>query len=339
MRELSIALLNLNGRAHLEQYLPSVVQNSGNHHVVVIDNGSTDNSLEFLKAEFPQVDLIEFQENHGFCGGYNRALELLESQYVVLLNTDVAVTPNWVEPLLNFINKNPEVKAIQPKILDDNKKTHFEYAGGAGGFLDSFGYPFCRGRVFETIEEDLGQYDEPMKIGWASGSCLLIERETYNNLGGLDERFFAHMEEIDLCWRIWNAGFQVAVVPESKVFHLGGGTLHKSSPTKTYLNFRNGLSLIVKNEVGYKLIWKLPFRLILDWVAIFKFSLQSGPKHGIAIMQAHIGFFKEFRTSCRMRPKVYTQKRPRLTGLLVVHYFILGKRRFSVLKNKIKLVN
>jgi len=339
MSDLSIALLNFNGKAHLQKYLPSVVQFSGEHKIIVIDNGSTDDSVEFLKSTYPQVELIQFDENHGFCGGYNRAMQMLNSEYVVLLNTDVEVTNNWVEPVLDYLKDNPEVKAAQPKILDAKKKTHFEYAGGSGGYLDSFGYPFCRGRIFETIEEDLGQYNNPVKVGWASGSCLFIERETYNQLGGLDERFFAHMEEIDLCWRIWNAGYEVAAIPDSKVFHLGGGTLHKSSPKKTYLNFRNGLSLLLKNEIGIKLFWKLPFRLLLDWAAVFKFSIQSGPKHGIAILKAHVGFFKEFFASCRMRTNSSNKNRPRMNGLLVVNYFILGKRKFSSLNEKVNQVN
>ena len=339
MSELSIALLNYNGKTHLQRYLPSVVQHSSSFPIVVIDNGSTDDSVDYLKSHYPQIRLIEFDENHGFCGGYNRAMQLLDSKYVVLINTDVEVTANWIDPILDYLKTHPEVKAAQPKVLDDKMKTHFEYAGGSGGFLDAFGYPFCRGRIFETIEEDTGQYDNITKVAWASGSCLFIERETYISLGGLDERFFAHMEEIDLCWRIWNSGNQVVVVPQSKVYHLGGGTLHKSSPRKTYLNFRNGLSLLVKNEEAGKLLWKLPFRLVLDWIACFKFSIQSGPQHGLAILRAHLDFFREFKRSCQMRPKQFNRNRPRFKGLLVVSYFIFGQHTFQALKKRVSEPN
>jgi len=339
MSKVTIALLNFNGKAHLSEYLPSVVQYSEGHAIVVIDNGSTDDSVAFVQNNYPEIKTIRFEENYGFCGGYNRALKIIDSEYVVLLNTDVRVTSNWISPVINYISANPEVKAAQPKILADSDKSCFEYAGGAGGFLDSFGYPFCRGRVFETLEQDKGQYDEPLKVSWASGSCLFIHRATFNEVGGLDERFFAHMEEIDLCWRLWNLGLEVVVVPASTVYHLGGGTLHKSNPRKTYLNFRNGLSLLVKNEVKSALIWKLPIRLILDWVAIGKFSLQSGPKHGLAIIKAHISFFKEFRTSWAMRPEIYIKQKPELKGLLVFFYFILKKSTFLQLKSLIKHIN
>jgi GT2 family glycosyltransferase len=339
MSKVTIALLNFNGKAHLSEYLPSVVEHSQEHSIVLIDNGSTDDSVDFVRNHYPEITLICFEENYGFCGGYNRALEIIDSEYVVLLNTDVRVTANWISPVMNYISANPQVKAAQPKILADANKSCFEYAGGAGGFLDSFGYPFCRGRVFETLEQDKGQYDKPLKVSWASGSCLFIHRATFNEVGGLDERFFAHMEEIDLCWRLWNLGLEVAVVPSSTVYHLGGGTLHKSNPRKTYLNFRNGLSLLVKNEVKSALIWKLPIRLILDWVAIAQFSVQSGPQHGLAIIKAHVSFFKEFRTSWSMRPEIFLKQKPELKGLLVYFYFILKKRTFLELKSRIKHIN
>mgnify|MGYP001119998537 CR=1 FL=1 len=339
MKELSIALLNYNGKAHLEKYLPSVIQFSENHPVIVIDNGSEDDSVEFLQNHYPQIGLIRFETNHGFCGGYNLALELLKSQYVVLLNTDVEVTAGWITPVLSYMQANPTVKAAQPKILSLTQKTHFEYAGGAGGFLDTMAYPFCRGRIFETMEEDRGQYDDISKVSWASGSCLFIHRQTYLDLGGLDEHFFAHMEEIDLCWRLWNAGHEVAAVPSSTVYHLGGGTLHKSSPYKTYLNFRNGLSLMLKNERAKHLLWKLPMRLLLDWSAILKFSLQSGPKHGIAILRAHLGFFRQFRHNYKQRPKQFNRQRPYFKGLLAINYFLLKKRVFKTYLKEIEGLN
>lgn len=337
MNELSVALLNFNGKAHLENYLPSVVQHSAPYRIIVIDNGSTDDSVAFVQKNYPEIELIRFETNHGFCGGYNLALQLIQSEYVVLLNTDVEVTAHWIAPVLNYLKNNPNVKAAQPKIMDLKQRDHFEYAGGAGGFLDTMGYPFCRGRIFETLETDHGQYDDPTEVSWASGSCLFIHRETYIELGGLDERFFAHMEEIDLCWRFWNAGYQCAVIPESKVFHLGGGTLHKSNANKTYLNFRNGLSLLLKNERLNQLIWKLPLRLILDWAAMLKFSLQSGPKHGWAIFRAHFDFFRESRKTFRLRSNKFSDQRPYFNGLLAINYFLLKKYTFDRYSSQLKM--
>lgn len=332
MKELSVAILNYNGRHHLEKYLPTVVEFSSPYEIILIDNGSDDQSVNYVKSNYPSVKLIHFEANLGFCGGYNKAMQLIDSEYVVLLNTDVRVTENWITPVLNYLKANPEIKAAQPKIMDDKNPEYFEYAGAAGGFLDSLGYPLCRGRIFETIEKDEGQYNDNIEVSWASGSCLFIDRSIYNALGGLDERYFAHMEEIDLCWRIWNSGHKVGYCSESKVFHLGGGTLSKSQPKKTYLNFRNGLSLLLKNEKRRNLSWKLPLRIVLDWAAILKFSTQSGPQHGLAIIHAHIDFMREFGNTLRLRSQPKGTNRPSFKGLITWRYFVLGKRRFSELK-------
>ncbi len=329
MSDLSVALLNYNGKHHLETYLPSVVQYSTPHQVILIDNGSTDDSIQYVKEHFPSVQIVQFDENYGFCGGYNKALKSIDSEYVVLLNTDVRVTENWIEPVLNYLKTHPSVKAVQPKILDDKNPHLFEYAGGAGGYLDALAYPFCRGRIFESIEEDKGQYDDNRLVSWASGSCLFVHTKTFNQIGGLDERFFAHMEEIDLCWRLWNVGHQVAYCGESHVYHLGGGTLNKSQPRKTYLNFRNGLSIILKNETKSNLLWKLPFRIVLDWAAMIKFSLQSGPSHGWAIIRAHWSFITHLGGSLKLRTKQTSKKRVFFKKLLTWQYFGLGKRKFS----------
>lgn len=333
MEKLSIVLLNFNGRNHLETFLPSVVEHSQPHAVYVVDNGSTDSSVSYVKETFPQVKLICFNENHGFCDGYNKALPLIQSEYVVLLNTDVEVTANWTAPLLEAVEKDKNVKAVQPKILDYKKKSHFEYAGAAGGFIDVMGYPFCRGRIFETLETDNNQYNNSVDIFWASGSCLFIHRQTYLDLGGLDSDFFAHMEEIDLCWRIWNSGSKVAFSPDSTVYHLGGGTLNKAKPKKTYLNFRNGLSLIIKNERTSELMWKLPFRILLDWTALLKFSLQSGPQHGLAILHAHwstlICLPKTWRK--RIRNRQQSANIPTYKGFIAWQYFVKGKKTFDKL--------
>lgn len=330
MNTLSIVLLNYNGKHHLSSFLPSVVSYSSSYEVVVVDNGSDDGSVDFVEQEFPSVKLIAFTENHGFCGGYNKAIPQIQSEYVVLLNTDVEVTERWIEPILNYLVQNPDVRAAQPKILDQKAKNRFEYAGASGGFIDTLGYPFCRGRIFQTLEVDHGQYQEPKEVFWASGSCLFIHRHTYTELGGLDEDFFAHMEEIDLCWRIWNRGFRVAVIPESTVFHIGGGTLDKSKPQKTYLNFRNGLSLLLKNEKRSSLFWKLPVRLLLDWVAIFKFSLESGFPHGFAILKAHLHFtISFFKTLNKRNAHSVNNEVPRFKGLITWAYFVKGRKKFS----------
>lgn len=330
MEKISIVLLNYNGRRHLETYLPSVVKHSRPYKIYLVDNGSTDDSLDFLRENFPKIEIISFEENHGFCGGYNRAIRMIESEYTVLLNTDVEVTANWIDPILQIFESDSDIRAIQPKILSHREKDRFEYAGAAGGFLDIMGYPFCRGRIFETLEKDEGQYDNARDIFWASGSCLFVHRATYLDLGGLDEDFFAHMEEIDLCWKIWNAGFRVHYCPQSIVYHLGGGTLDKSKPKKTYLNFRNGLSLILKNEKATALYWKLPLRLALDWVALIKFSLQSGPQHGLAILHAHLSTLLKLPETLRKRSRINRKNEniPYYKGFITWQYFVKGNQRF-----------
>lgn len=333
MKKLSVVLLNFNGKHHLEAFLPSVIQYSAPHEVVLVDNGSNDGSVEFIKETHPSITLITFQENHGFCGGYNKAIPLIDSEYVVLLNTDVEVTENWIDPVLAQLESDGQIKAAQPKILDYKAKDKFEYAGASGGFIDSLGYPFCRGRIFQTLENDSGQYDTETDIFWASGSCFFVDRATYLTLGGLDEDFFAHMEEIDLCWRIWNTKGRVVVAPKSKVYHVGGGTLDKTKPRKTYLNFRNGLSLLLKNEETKALIWKLPLRIVLDWVALAKFSLESGPKHGLAILRAHCHILLNFRYTLKKRKaSANNPEIPRFKGWVIWSYFISGKKTFKKLK-------
>ncbi len=332
MQTLSVVLLNFNGKEYLEKFLPNVIEYSHPYEVVVVDNGSTDESVEMVRSHFPSVRLIEFKQNHGFCGGYNEAIPLINSEYIVLLNTDVEVTHNWIDPVYTFLKENKEYKAAQPKILDQKNKSHFEYAGAAGGFIDHLGYPFCRGRIFQRIEEDHGQYDHSRDVFWASGSCLFIERETYLELGGLDKEFFAHMEEIDLCWRIWNKGNKVAAIPSSTVYHVGGGTLKRANPRKTYLNFRNGLSLLIKNESKRSLLWKIPIRIVLDWVAVAKFSLESGPQHGLAILRAHWYNTIHFNAVWKRRIKVNNIELPRYYRSIAWEYFVRRKKTFEKLR-------
>ena len=230
----AVVILNYNGEKLLPQFLPSVIENSGDARVVVVDNGSTDNSVQLIKNTFPQVELIEFKENFGFCGGYNKAISMMDADVVVLLNSDVEVTKNWLASPIQLLHTNPKIAAVQPKILSYQNKNQFEYAGAAGGFIDSLGYPFCRGRIFQSVESDEGQYNDQTQIFWATGACLIIKKDIYTKLGGLDENFFAHMEEIDLCWRINRSGLRVYHDGMSTVYHLGGGTLSAESPRKIY---------------------------------------------------------------------------------------------------------
>jgi len=293
MSQAAIVILNYNGKKYLDQFLPSVLSHSQGHEVIIADNASTDDSVAFLNENFPQVRIIQLTENHGFTGGYNRALAQLDHEYFCLLNSDVKVTEGWIDSLANYLNQNPSVAAVQPKILSYSNPEYFEYAGAGGGFIDSLGYPFCRGRLFHHTDKDEGQYNDSREVFWASGACMLIRREVYNELGGLEEEFFAHMEEIDLCWRIQNAGLKVAYVGESTVYHVGGGTLSHSNPRKTYLNFRNGLTLLYKNLPANKSWYIIPTRLILDGIAALKFLIiDKSLENFKAVYRAHRDYFK-----------------------------------------------
>ena len=249
MKKISIVILNWNGEEMLRAFLPSVlVCSSGRDvEVCVADNGSTDASCAMLEEEFPIVRLIRLDENYGFAEGYNRALSQIDAEYVILLNSDVEVTPDWLQPLTEFMDNHPEVAACQPKIMSYKKRDTFEYAGAAGGFIDKLGYPFCRGRIFDVVEKDEGQYDTPLPVFWATGAALMIRLDVYKQVGGLDGRFFAHMEEIDLCWRLRSRGYGIYCIPQSEVYHVGGATLKKENPRKTFLNFRNNLLMLYKN--------------------------------------------------------------------------------------------
>ncbi|MEQ8425970.1 MAG: glycosyltransferase family 2 protein, partial [Cyclobacteriaceae bacterium] len=278
MSNVAVVILNYNGEKLLKQFLPSVIQYSGTARIIVADNNSTDRSIEVLQNDFKQVEVIPIPSNLGFCGGYNFALKKIEADFFVLLNSDVEVTPNWLTPMLQLFTDDNSVGAIQPKLLSYHDQEKFEYAGAAGGFIDTFGYPFCRGRMFNVLETDTGQYNDNVQIFWATGACMAIRAKLFHSLGGFDERFFAHMEEIDLCWRLHRAGHKVMYCGDSKVFHVGGATLDKSNPKKTYYNFRNGLMMIIKNLSLSDLVFKLPIRIILDWVAAFTFLLSGKGK-------------------------------------------------------------
>ncbi|PJJ59907.1 glycosyltransferase family 2 protein [Hymenobacter chitinivorans] len=338
--DVAVVILNWNGQQFLRQFLPAVLACSDGARIIVADNASTDDSVAVLRNEFAQVEIIQNPENLGFCDGYNRALQQVEAKYYLLLNSDVEVTPGWLRPLRELLETRPEVAACQPKIRQYSpeaaQRELFEYAGAGGGYLDGLGYPFCRGRLFDTLEKDLGQYDDPRPVAWATGACMMVRAAAWQQLGGLEPAFFAHMEEIDLCWRLWNAGQQVWYHGGSTVFHVGGGTLHKSNPRKTYLNFRNGLALVYKNVAEPELIRVIGARLVLDWVAALRFLLQGNTADGKAILRAHRDFFNQRRywqQKRRQHPqKLLTRHRPGVyQGSLVWAYFGKGIRAFSQL--------
>ena len=277
MMKVSVVILNWNGCDMLRTFLPSVVRcsKSGQVEVCVADNGSTDASVEMLREEFPCVRIIVLDQNHGFADGYNLALQQVEAEYVVLLNSDVEVTEHWLEPMISYLDAHPEVAACQPKIRSQRQKEYFEYAGAAGGFIDKYGYPFCRGRVMEVVEKDEGQYDTILPVFWATGAALFIRLADYREAGGLDGRFFAHMEEIDLCWRLRSRGRKIVCIPQSTVYHVGGATLKKENPRKTFLNFRNNLVMLYKNLPDEELNKVMRIRACLDYVAAFTFLLKG----------------------------------------------------------------
>ncbi|MEO8759865.1 MAG: glycosyltransferase family 2 protein, partial [Bacteroidia bacterium] len=262
--KIAVVILNFNGKKLLQKFLPSVIDNSKLATIYVADNASTDDSISFLKTDFPQVKIIELIQNYGFAKGYNEALKRVDADYFILVNSDVEVTPNWIEPIINLMETDKAIAAAQPKIVSYNTKDEFEYAGACGGFIDKYGYPFCRGRIFDTIEKDTNQYNNPIEIFWATGACMFVRAQVFNELKGFDGFYFAHMEEIDLCWRIKNTGHKIMVVPGSVVYHVGGGTLNKLSPQKTFLNFRNSLLSLTKNNTSGNLFFKILVRLNLD---------------------------------------------------------------------------
>lgn len=293
MIKLAVVILNWNGVGFLEKFLPSVVEHtkSENSKVIVADNNSSDNSLEFVKANFPNVGIIQLDENYGYAGGYNKALAQIECEYYVLLNSDVEVTPGWELPIVSYFDANPDVAAAMPKILSHKNKSEFEYAGAVGGFIDKFGFPFCRGRILYKIEEDQGQYNQNLDIFWASGACMFVRRDAFIHAGGLDDDFFAHMEEIDLCWRLKRLGFRVVALPESVVYHVGGGTLPNNNPRKLYLNYRNSLYLLQKNLSRRKLIPILFARMILDGASALVYLSKFSFGFFFAVLRAHGRFY------------------------------------------------
>ena len=333
----AVVILNWNGQKMLERFLPSVTAHTqGDAEVIIADNGSTDDSLPFLQKHYPQLRVIRLDKNYGFAGGYNKALQQVDADYYVLLNDDVEVTPGWIEPVIAQMQQHPDTAICQPKLLMYDQRNTFEYAGGAGGYIDKYGYPFCRGRMFTTLEDDHGQYDTPSQIFWASGAAMFVRSDVWRQLGGLDEDFFAHMEEIDFCWRAQNAGYRIEYCPHSVVYHVGGGTLPKSNPRKTYLNFRNNMALLYKNLPTQRLAWVIGSRIVLDYVAAFKFLLERKPKEFSAVVSAHRAFHQWVPRLKAKRQSLAQKTRPTgmYRGLLLIDYYLLGKKKYTDLKFK-----
>lgn len=331
MERVAVIILNWNGERLLREYLPSVIRytNPELGRVIVVDNHSTDTSVEVMKTEFPQIELICFEENYGFAGGYNRAVEQIEAEYVLLLNSDVRVCPGWLEPLVALLDKEKEVAAVQPKLRALKEPEKFEYAGACGGYMDDYGFPFCRGRILGYTEEDWGQYDDEVPVFWCSGAALCVRRDVYRACGGLDERFFAHMEEIDLCWRMRNAGYVLKVVPCSVVYHLGGGSLPMHHPRKLFLNYRNNLLMLHKNMGPDRYTKVMRMRKILDGLALGVFLLKGQPANARAVREA----YRSFRKMKKEYPvnKVVRKDDCIYPGSLLYACFVRRIRTFSAL--------
>lgn len=340
MVKVAVVILNWNGKQLLEKFLPNVVKfNPAFSEIIVADNASTDDSVSFLKQNYPAIKIISNATNGGYAKGYNDVLKKINAEYVILLNSDVEVTERWIEPIIELMDSDSAIAACQPKILSYNEKHKFEYAGAAGGFIDKYGYPFCRGRIFDSFEDDKGQYNDVKEILWATGACLFVRSSAFNLSGGLDEDFFAHMEEIDLCWRMKNMGYKIKYVPNSTVYHLGAGTLSKASPHKTYLNFRNNLILLCKNH-AHQFFWiKLIIRMLLDGVAGIKFLLSNEGSHTLAVLKAHYSFYSTFsktlakRLATKKNIKVYATSAI-YNRSIVVDYFLRKKKKFSELSDE-----
>ncbi|WP_026713692.1 glycosyltransferase family 2 protein [Flavobacterium daejeonense] len=325
MKKIAVVILNWNGVKLLEQFLPSVVQYSSEADIYVADNASTDNSISFVETHFPTVKIVKNSGNYGFAKGYNEALQHIDAGIYALVNSDIEITENWLAPVLEMFEKEKQTAIIQPKILDFKNKAYFEYAGAAGGFIDKYGFPYCRGRIFETIEKDNEQYNDSCEISWASGACFFIRSKVYHELKGFDDDFFAHQEEIDLCWRTKNAGYTIKYNPNSTVYHVGGATLQQGNPKKTYLNFRNSLLMLVKNLPEENLFSTLFIRLILDGVAGIHFLLQGKLSHFTAILKAHFSFYRLFSKTYKKRGFFQSKEYYSVKSIVVNYYINNGK--------------
>ncbi len=333
--KVAVVIVHWNRQNLLSQFLPALMQSSySNLEIYLADNASTDDSVAYVKEYFPTIRIVELANNYGYAGGYNRALKFINADYYVLLNNDIEVPSGWIEPVIDYLEKNQNVAAAQPKMLDFMHRNKFEYAGACGGMMDYLGYAFCRGRLFEDLEEDKGQYDSIQHIFWATGACLFIRSKAFHDVGGFDEHFFAHMEEIDLCWRLQLEGYQLAVIPQSYVYHLGGGTLNKMNAHKTFLNFRNNLIMLTKNLPVSTLLWLIPVRSFLDLLSSIHFLTTGRWQYSLAVHKAHTAYFFNLRKWFSLRSK-NTKPMSILTGLyhksIVWQFFIKKKRIYSSL--------
>ena len=331
--KVAIVILNWNGRKYLEQFLPSVTTTSySNHEIIIVDNNSSDDSVSFLQTNYPSLQVIHLSKNYGFAKGYNEGLKQIRADYYMILNSDVEVHSDWIQPMAILLQSDGTIAACQPKVLSYTNKKRFEYAGAAGGWIDKFGYPFAKGRIFDICEEDHGQYDDVSSIFWASGAAMFIRSDIFHEVKGFDEYFFAHQEEIDFCWRLQLAGYKVYVQPFSVVYHIGGGTLPKENNLKVFLNFRNNLIMLAKNLPTGEAVWKISFRLALDTTAAWKGLLSGSGGYFIAICKAHLYFIKWilFDRSQSIFP---ASRKGKLDGLyhgsVVWQYFVKGKNKFS----------
>ncbi|PWS29001.1 glycosyl transferase family 2 [Pedobacter yonginense] len=331
----AIVILNWNGKAFLQQFLPGILRTEyDNLQVIVGDNASTDDSVAFLKAQFPSVKIIQNSLNYGFAGGYNKVLEQVEADYFVLLNSDVEVTPNWIKPVIDLMESDAQIAAAQPKIKWQLNKKQFEYAGAAGGYLDIYGYPFCRGRLFNVYEFDSGQYNEAKEVFWASGAAFFVRSNCWRETGGLDADLFAHMEEIDLCWRLKNLNYKILYCPDAEVYHVGGGTLQTENPFKTYLNFRNNLIIMQKNLPKGDAVFRITLRMWIDFIAWWHFLLTGKPKFTLAVSKAHFHFVKSiFKTAAKRKAtqKPYFKHAGVYSSSIVWAFFIKKIKYFSKL--------
>lgn len=327
---IAIVILNWNGKDLLNKFLPSVIEHSSKANIYLADNASTDDSVSFVKTTFPSINIIQNDENGGYSRGYNLALKNINEEIICLLNSDIEVTEDWLEPIIDTFKSELNTAIIQPKLLDYNRRDYFEYAGAGGGFIDKLGYPYCRGRVFNTIEKDQGQYNDITDIFWSSGACLFIRNFVFKELNGLDEAYFAHMEEIDLCWRAKNLGYNIKYVGTSAVYHVGGATLKNSNPKKTYLNFRNSLYNLVKNAEG-NLIFLILIRLILDGIVGIKFIFEFKFVHFFSILKAHLSFYGHLSTLIRQRKVLAQSKKYSRINSIVWLYFVRQKHYFNSL--------
>lgn len=332
----AVVILNWNGRKYLERFLPPLIRySSGKAEIIVADNASEDDSITFLETNYPDVRIIRNNSNEGFAKGYNMALNQVDADYYILLNSDIEVTQDWISPVIDMMEKDPSIAACQPKIRSCIDRSRFEYAGAAGGFIDKYGYPFCRGRLFQTLEEDLGQYDDTTEIFWATGACMFVRADIFRKAGGLDEDFFAHMEEIDLCWRLKNLGYKIMYCPDSVVFHIGGGTLPKISWRKTYYNFRNNFYLLYKNLPDDLLMEVFLKRFFLDGIAAMKFLFTAGFKDFWAIYKAHMTFYSTLsKTRAKRKNLPHAPLHKVYRKNIVFEYFLRKKRKFTDLDPK-----